>query len=543
MTRLLHSLSVRTQLLAGFGVVLALTLLMSLVAFRQMGNIETQVESLASHSMPQLVAAGALQAANQQIAVSVRDVVSVESLAGQKEATKDLKTAKESFQKSLADAQQAGSDGPHGALLKKIADDYKAITPMIEEVMTMVDEANIDHARSFVFEKLRPKQVALSADMAELVKAEAAQARQRAEASEAAYHSATRQMALIVVVALILGGWLAWIVTRGIVLPLRKSVEFAAEVARGDFSRRVRVDGHNEITDLLAALNSMTQQLADTVAQIRHQADRTAGYAQQLSTDSEQAQDRSQAQVDRVMAMTAAVEQMSVSIREVSNSAEGVSAAALRAQSLSQSGNEKMEHNRREIDEIVRLVDVSGAIIGDLSSAITEVSAITKVIKEIADQTNLLALNAAIEAARAGEQGRGFAVVADEVRKLAERTTKSTAEIANMLATIDGKAGETVSAMQRVRSAVENGARDTGTINTTLQEIVAAAAEVSSLVSGIAAATQEQARSTETTAQGIEAISALTDETNGTILRVRETATEMNAVSSDLQQLVGKFRT
>jgi len=540
--RFLNSLSVRAQLFAGFGVVLALMILMSLVAFRQLGGVYGQAEALAGENLNQLILTGQLQDANQKIGIAVRDIVSLESLSAQKEATQDLKNARQEFQRALDDARKSVAEGEKAALLQKVADDYKALTPMIDEVMVMVDEANIDSAKTFVYDKLRPKQLALSSKMSELVKLEANAAKTRADTAQGVYRSATGVLATLVVVGLLVGGSMAWLVTGGIVKPLRRAAEIAADVARGDFTRRVRVDGDNEMAALQTALNHMSEQLAETVARIRQEANRTTEYAQQLSVDSESARERSQTQVDRVMAMTAAVEEMSVSIREVSNNAEGVSQAAGQAQHLSAEGSAKMAHNRQEIQEIVQLVDASEVIISELSSAITEVSAITKVIKEIADQTNLLALNAAIEAARAGEQGRGFAVVADEVRKLAERTTKSTAEIGNMLGAINGKAADTVAAMQKVKTAVESGARDTRAIDDTLRQIVDAANEVSSLVSGIATATQEQARSTETTAQGIETISVLTEETNGTIQRVKDTAADMNQVSHALQELVGKFR-
>ena len=296
------------------------------------------------------------------------------------------------------------------------------------------------------------------------------------------------------------------------------------------------------MAQLVRALNGMADQLGKTMGQINGEAERTTRCAQVLASDAEEARSRSQTQVDRIMAMTASMEQMSVSIREVSSNAEGVAAAAAEARRLSIEGNAKMAHDRREMVNIVRNVEISGELLGQLTEAITQIGAITQVIKDIAEQTNLLALNAAIEAARAGDQGRGFAVVADEVRKLAERTATSTAEIGEHLAHVDQKAADTVAAMQKVRECVESGDQGTQAIDATLQQIVAAAGRVSDLVSGIATATQEQARSTEATAQGIEAVSSLTEETNTTIQRVKATSNEVNEVARELQTLVSRFR-
>ena len=544
MQSLLHRFSVRTQLFAGFGVILALLVLNSAFAYRQLSGVFGFLEDIQAESLPRLASAGRLQDANKDVGIAVRDFVSRESMAAQKETLKELKSALKAFQDTLVQVQgQAGTEGAAMlAGLLKIEDQYKSVVPMIDEVLALIDESDVDSAKLLVYEKLRPKQQALSAVIDEFVKEQTAGAQAASDQAEAAFRGAAGALALSIAVATAMGMGLAWIVTQGIVGPLKRSCKMAERVAGGDFTERVDARGEDEVAKLVGALNGMADQLGKTMSRIHEGAERTAHFAQQLATDAEEAQNRSQLQVDRAMAMTAAMEQMSVSIREVSSSAEGVADAANEARRLSLDGNTKMAHDRQEMGDIVRNVEVSDALLGELSTAIKQIGAITQVIKEIAEQTNLLALNAAIEAARAGEQGRGFAVVADEVRKLAERTAASTAEIGERLAHVDRKASETVGAMRKVRECVEQGDQDTQAVGDTLQQIVNAAGRVSELVSGIAAATLEQARTTETTAQGIEAVSALTEETNSTIQRVKATSADMNLVAGELQALVSRFR-
>ena len=545
MNNLLHRFSVRAQLFAGFGIILLLLVLTSLFAYRQLSGVFGYLEQIQQESLPHVASAGRLQNANKDLGIALRDFVSRESIAAQKESLKELKAALNGFEQTLAQVRsQTGPEEPAmAASLAKVDEQYKTVLPMIDEVLALIDESDVDRAKILVYEKLRPNQLALSATIDEFVKGQTAAAQAASDNAGEAYRGAASALGVCIAFGTALGMWLAWVVTRGIVGPLKQSSELAQRVASGDFTLELDAgDGQDEVTQLVRALNVMAAQLGHTMGRINTEAERTASYAAQLANDADEAQRRSQTQVDRIMAMTASTEQMSVSIREVSHSADGVAAAAEEARRLSIDGNAKMAHDRQEMADIVGNVEASGELLGQLTAAIGEISAITQVIKEIAEQTNLLALNAAIEAARAGEQGRGFAVVADEVRKLAERTAASTTEIGERLAHVNEKADETVGAMHKVRECVELGDQDTRAIDDTLQQIVASAGRVSDLVSGIATAAQQQARTTETTAQGIEEVATLTEETNGAIQRVKTTSNEMNEVARELQHLVSQFR-
>lgn len=543
MKSVLGQFSVRAKLFAGFGIVLALMILMSLVAISQLRYLNQQVGEVVEGSVAPLISAQRLQAANKDSGIALRDIVSLESVAAQKQSIKALKEVQQRFVETLNESQKSADGKPEEvALLEKLNGQYKLTLPMIDEVLGLVEESDFDNAKLYVFTKVRPKQIELAETISAFLNLQMEKAKDTSTESGKAITKATSTLIVILVAALLIGSVLAIAVTKGIVGPLQQASQIAASVAQGIFTHRVEVSGNDEVSRLLQAFNNMSDSLSRTIHEIRTEAGRTAQFAQQLANDAQDAERRSVEQVEQVMSITSAMEEMAVSIREVFGNANGVHDAAEIARTLSVQGSECMGQNLKEVELIVNQVQNSSTIISELSREITQISTITSVIKDIADQTNLLALNAAIEAARAGESGRGFAVVADEVRKLAERTGQSTAEISAMLTKIESRAAETVSSMEQVQSTVQSGSRDSRIVDETLQKIVDSIAQVSTLVGDIASATQEQSRTTEMTARGVETISSVSEETNRTIRHVGETAEKMNKVSQELQQLVGRFQ-
>jgi len=314
------------------------------------------------------------------------------------------------------------------------------------------------------------------------------------------------------------------------------------EVANGDLGVRAYIKQRNELGDMANSVNQTVEQLRNIISGVKSVADQLAQTSQGISNVTDKVTSRVDMQTDRVMQISAAMEQMSVSVTEISSGAGNVVSASSETQAIAEKGKENMHKNMEASRRIVDSVESSSHSITELSDSIGKISEITKVIKDIADQTNLLALNAAIEAARAGEQGRGFAVVADEVRKLAERTALSTADITSMVDSISTKTESTVRAMEMVKREVEGGSSYNQATNQTLNQIAAAAVQVTNLAHHIASATQEQSTASEETARNMEEISSITEENASSIHDVREAAQGMAHTAAELQRMVGQFK-
>jgi methyl-accepting chemotaxis protein len=331
---------------------------------------------------------------------------------------------------------------------------------------------------------------------------------------------------------------LVFVITRNI----SRLSQVLSNVAHGDLSVKAQIDQKDELGAMADSINQTVDQLREIITGVKHAADSLAASSGDLSKETERVSKRADIQTDRVMQVSAAMEQMSVSVTEISSGSAHVVSASGETQAIAKEGKENMAKSMEATHRIVETVESSSAVIEELSQSIGKINEITKVIKDIADQTNLLALNAAIEAARAGEQGRGFAVVADEVRKLAERTTLSTADISHMVETISTKTGSSVRSMEIVKREVENGANYSNSTSITLNQIADAAVRVTDLANQIASATQEQSSASEETARNMEEISRITEENTASIHQVGKASDDMSVTASELQRLVGQFK-
>jgi methyl-accepting chemotaxis protein len=348
-------------------------------------------------------------------------------------------------------------------------------------------------------------------------------------------------LTLVIVAVLLLALVTAWIV-RAIGRAVADVQRTLASVAQGDLTARAEAAGGDELAAMGRALNDSLGRLCQTLADVRSGADQVAEVSAQVKRSAAENHSRAEAQAEEVMKMSAAMEELTVSVSEISGGSEKVSQAAARAQVAAQNGSGVISESRRATEQAQRDAQRASTAVGELTQSLQKINSIAATIREIADQTNLLALNAAIEAARAGEAGRGFAVVADEVRKLAERTGSSTAEIAGIVRGVETQAATAVTAMGEVDADVARDAENIARLEQSFAAILEAATEVSGLSGEIAHSTKEQKLVAEQTAGAMETISQAVDQTSASLGTMATAADRSAATAETLKGAVARFR-
>lgn len=325
--------------------------------------------------------------------------------------------------------------------------------------------------------------------------------------------------------------------------PLKVAVDVAEAIAAGDLSQTIETSKSNDETGkLLHSLGGMQGSLRDIITQIRSQAADLSDASSELSKSSSQVALSSAHQSKVAMSIAGTVEENNINVEHVAQNAMRAQAISVESENHSKEGGDVIFKVVSDMHSISESVLEASKIIQNLEAESQRISSIISVIKEISDQTNLLALNAAIEAARAGEQGRGFAVVADEVRKLAERTGRSTQEITEMIGKIQNGTAHAVSSMQATVNRVTQGEALTQQAGNSISQIKSGAQQVLLTVNEISAAMQKESTACRQIAKDIEEISRMSQENNLAIQASSKTAMHLEKLSGSLQSAVSHFK-
>ncbi|MFN2349643.1 MAG: methyl-accepting chemotaxis protein [Thioalkalivibrio sp.] len=359
------------------------------------------------------------------------------------------------------------------------------------------------------------------------------------------YQGALAAVAGVGVLALVLGLLFAWFIARSIVKPLCFTVARLDDISKGDgdLTQRLPVEGNNELSELATAFNTFVAKIQDLVKQVAGATAQLAAASEELSATSDQTTQQVRRQQSETDQVATAMNEMTATVQEVARNATEAAHAARETDSEASAGRDVVGTTIRSIESLAGEVENAAEVIHRLSADSEEIGKVLDVIRGIAEQTNLLALNAAIEAARAGEQGRGFAVVADEVRTLASRTQDSTHTIQEMIERLQGNASGAVKVMEKGREQARGSVEQATKAGQSLETITGSVARITDMNTQIASAAEEQSAVAEEINRNVVNISQAVDESASGSQQISTASEELARLAAELQSMVGQFRT
>ncbi len=375
----------------------------------------------------------------------------------------------------------------------------------------------------------------------DLVKALSENGTQEFLQAQSSYRTIRAVTIAVLLAGVIFAGFVFLTVVRGVGTAVSSLERAAQRVASGDLTARTEYGGSDELGRVAASFDRVAEAFHSVVGGIRSSSDQVASASTGIASATKQIADGTDAQVQQTSQVAAAMEEMSATVIEVAKNASQAAESVRQASSTAREGGEVVQRTIDGMRRISEAVHGSAETIQKLGENSDKIGEIVAVIEDIADQTNLLALNAAIEAARAGEQGRGFAVVADEVRKLAERTTKATREISEMIAAIQRDTGSAVKAMESGTREVTRGMDEADQAGAALKRIVEMVGQANDMVAQIATAAEEQSAASEEITGSVERIASAGKEVASGARQTETASGDMAGIVSQLREMVGRF--
>jgi len=524
-----------------FGVLASLLVIVGLFGLGQMAKLRESALVIEQSWMPSIENIHDSAAFAASIRLEALRLVTTDESRVRDNSRNLITLQRNELQTLLARHETLLTNDEEREMLKQVKTDVAGYLAIVGQMVDLIDKDQQQDAIDLLNNRLAPQGTLLTQSLEKLIVFNQNGVEAAADSAAQMYSSAQWVVGLIIVIALIATLLLAWLLTRSITAPLSQALSVARTIAAGDLSQPINVSGNDEPAQLLGALVTMQTQLQTTIRGISESAQQLASAAEEMSSVMEQSTRGLQAQNDEIEQAATAVTQMSAAVDEVAGNA--VSSAE-----ASQSSDEDSKHGHYQISETIssiqNLVDeVLGASnkAEGLAVQAQDISKVLEVIRGIAGQTNLLALNAAIEAARAGEAGRGFAVVADEVRSLAQRTQDSTEEIEQMISGIQQGTQDTVEALNSSAEHAGQTLQRANSAGSALEKITAAISQISQRNLVIASAAEQQALVAREVDRSLVNIRDLSTQTAAGATQTSAASQELSRLAVDLNGLVTRF--
>ncbi|MEE4305731.1 methyl-accepting chemotaxis protein [Pseudomonas alliivorans] len=539
----LRSLNISRRASLCFGIITVLLVGLGVFSYVQMGHLRAAEQNISLNSLPSVQVIDDIQVALLHARLeSIRMLATTEpashssAVAKTNDAIGALQSSSEFYRKNLISGEQDRVN---------FDDAGSKMVQYIDGVKQVIALDSTDHEKALVFANTEQAQraVAYQDKLTALREQNVQEAKRSGGDATVVYDHSVKVLMGVVIVAFILTVFLAVALTRSIVEPIGSSLKLAEDIAAGDLTRQLEVTGKDEASRLMHALNLMSKNLRDTIQQISGASTQLSTAAVEMTSITESADRTLQQQNSEIEQAATAVNEMSAAVEEVARNATSTSEAAKQSRVAAELGNRRVTETLTAMQGLTRMVEGSSAQVTALANQAQDISKVLSVIRAIAEQTNLLALNAAIEAARAGEQGRGFAVVADEVRALAHRTQTSTQEIEQMISAIQAGSSATVESMQKSTLEVHSTRKTAEGAGQSLLQITDSVLEINNRNLQIATASEEQAHVARDVDRSLISIRDLAIQSSEGTRQTLLASNELSRLAVNMNNLVLRFRT
>ncbi|WP_242198857.1 MULTISPECIES: methyl-accepting chemotaxis protein [unclassified Pseudomonas] len=538
----LRNMNIAPRAFLGFALIGALMLFLGVFALNQMSKIRAATEDITLASVPSIRALDEftqltlrLRVLSYRLLTNREPEIQQKTLEAFELRNQQIRTAQAVYEKLIEGAEERSAYDEYVRLLGQYH--------QIEERMKSLSQANqVDDLRKLLNTELLSNSEQVNAVLTRLLELNNKMALTTNKDAEDQYNMAFNMVVSLLVIATLLTLLFAWLLTRSITLPISQALEAAEEVAEGNLTRPIKVDGNDEAGRLLAAMAKMQEKLRDTLQRIAGSATQLASAAEELNAVTDESARGLTQQNNEIEQAATAVNEMTSAVEEVARNAVSTSEASRNATTSAGDGRDLVQETVSAIERMSGDVQATATLIGDLANESRDIGKVLDVIRGLADQTNLLALNAAIEAARAGEAGRGFAVVADEVRALAHRTQQSTSEIERMIGSIQAGTEHAVDSMRNSTERAESTLNIAKGAGLSLDTINTAIVEINERNLVIASAAEEQAQVAREVDRNLVNIRDLSVQSATGASQTSAASSELSRLAVDLNGMVGRFR-
>ena len=537
----LRNMNIAPRAFLSFALIGGLMMVLGVFALNQMSTIRGAAEDITNNSVPSIKSLDEFTQLTLRLRVlSYRLLVNREPDVQQKtmelleQRNQQIRTAQGIYEKLIASPQERTAYDQYVQLLGQ----YRQIE---ERMKTLSRNNQVDDLRSLLNADLLSNSEAINAVLAKLLEINTRQTLDTNQQAADQYDTAFNLVVVLLVIATALTLLFAWLLTNSITGPIANALNAAEHIAEGNLTQPIKVDGEDEAGRLLMAMSKMQDKLRDTLQRISGSATQLASAAEELNSVTDESARGLTQQNNEIEQAATAVNEMTSAVEEVARNAVSTSEASKNATTSAGDGRDLVQETVSAIERMSADVQSTATLIGDLANESRDIGKVLDVIRGLADQTNLLALNAAIEAARAGEAGRGFAVVADEVRALAHRTQQSTSEIERMIGSIQSGTEHAVDSMRNSTERAESTLNIARGAGMSLETINSAIVEINERNLVIASAAEEQAQVAREVDRNLVNIRDLSVQSATGASQTSAASSELSRLAVDLNTMVGRF--